>query len=132
MLRSQTATRHGITEQFTPPPLVVDSLKNLCVKLLQPVRELYGGPLFVSSGYRCPRLNKLVKGKPNSQHLKGEAADLDFGNKEANQLLFETIVNWQKRGFLEFDQLINEYDFEWVHVSYKLKGKNRNQVLLIS
>ncbi|AXE16261.1 peptidase M15 [Runella rosea] len=132
MLRSQTATRHSITEQFSPPPMVVDSLKNLCAKLLQPIRELYGGPLVVSSGYRCPRVNKLVGGKPNSQHLKGEAADLDFGTKEANKLLFEAIVEWKKRGFLEFDQLINEYDFAWIHVSYKLSGKNRNQILVVS
>jgi len=132
MLRSDTATRLGFTEQYDPPQTVIDSLTVLCKKLLQPIRELYGGHILVSSGWRCGRLNDHVGGKPNSQHLRGEAADLDFGTTEANKILFEQIVFWQKKGWIEFDQLINEYNYDWIHISYKRTGINRNQVLNIS
>lgn len=132
MLRSDSATRLGFTEQFEPPATVIDSLTVLCKKLLQPIRDLYGGPLRVSSGYRCPRTNNAVGGKENSQHLIGEAADLDFGSRLANKLLFERLVAWQKQGLIEFDQLLNEYDYAWIHVSYKRIGKNRNQILNIT
>lgn len=132
MLRSQTASRKGFDEQFNPPANVVDNLVVLCTKLLEPVRQLYGAPITISSGYRCQRVNKAVGGKPNSQHLTGEAADIDFGTREQNLKLFGMIQDWQKRGFLEFDQLLNEYDGDWVHLSFKRIGKNRNQVLNIT
>ena len=129
-LKSATAIRHGFKEQFTPPKDVVDNLQTLCVMLLQPIRNLYGMPIRISSGYRCKRLNKAVKGKPNSQHLTGQAADIDFGNAEDNLLLFNQIKEWQERGLIDFDQLIDEYKGSWVHISYN-KGNNRNQVLRI-
>lgn len=132
LLRSEKATQLGYAEQFEPPVVVVESLTVLCKKLLQPIRDLYGKPLLVSSGWRCFRTNKAVKGKSNSQHLTGEAADLDFGSREENKRLFEKIVAWQKAGLIEFDQCLNEYDFAWIHVSYKRIGKNRNQVLNIT
>lgn len=131
LLRSQTATRKGFTEQFNPPQTVIDSLTVLCKNLLQPIRELHGEALMISSGYRCERLNKAVGGKTNSQHLKGEAADIDFGTKELNRELFKLIVLWQKRGFIEFDQLINEYDYAWIHISYKRTGVNRNEIIAV-
>ncbi len=131
MLRSQTASRFGFDEQYSPPRMVVGSLIMLCVNLLQPIRDLYGKAIFVSSGYRCERVNAAVGGQPNSQHLKGEAADLDCGSREANKALFELIVVWQKQGLIEFDQLINEYGYEWIHISYRRTGKQRNQVLNI-
>jgi len=132
LLRSQTASRKKFDEQFNPPSNVVDNLVTLCTKLLEPVRELYGAPITISSGYRCQRTNKAVGGKPNSQHLTGEAADIDFGTRETNLRLFELIQEWHKRGFLEFDQLLNEFDGDWVHISYKRIGKNRNQTLNIT
>ena len=125
---SQTATRKGITEQFSPPPEVVESLRFLCANLLEKLRALNNNqPLMVSSGYRCPRLNKAVGGKPNSQHLRGEAVDIDFGSKPANRDFFNKI----KRSGMEFDQLLNEFDFAWVLISLKKEG-NRRQVLDIT
>jgi zinc D-Ala-D-Ala carboxypeptidase len=131
LLRSQTASRRKFDEQFNPPATVVDSLIVLCTKLLEPIRQLYGAPITISSGYRCPRLNKAVGGSPTSQHMIGEAADIDFGTREANLLLFDMIQEWQKNGFIEFDQLLNEFDGDWIHVSHKRIGKNRRQVLSV-
>lgn len=102
------------------------ALKQLVDNVLQPLRDLYGKPINVNSGYRSPLVNKHVGSKSkNSQHLKGEAADITGGSREENIKLYNLI-----RENLPFDQLINEYDFSWVHVSYKSRG-NRNQELKI-
>lgn len=125
---SQTATRKGISEQFSPPEEIVNNLRFLCSNLLEKLRELNGNqPLVVSSGYRCERLNRAVGGKPNSQHLRGEAVDIDFGSKPANRDFFNKV----KRSDLDFDQLLNEFDFAWIHISMKKAG-NRKQVLNIN
>jgi hypothetical protein len=125
---SQTATRKGITEQFSPPENVLANLRFLCTNLLERLRELNGNqPLMVSSGYRCERLNRAVGGKPTSQHLRGEAVDIDFGSKPANRDFFNKI----KKSNIEFDQLLNEFDFAWIHISLKREG-NRKQVLNIN
>lgn len=125
---SQTATRKGIKEQFTPPPEIVENLEFFCENLLEKLRELNGNtPLFISSGYRCERLNRAVGGKRTSQHLRGEAADIDFGSKPANRDFFNKI----KRSNLVFDQLLNEFDFAWIHISLKKEG-NRKQILDIN
>lgn len=123
LLASQTAVRRNITEQFTPDTEVIENLRALA-GLLQKVRDKIG-TLHVSSGYRCKALNRIIGGARNSQHTKGEAADLIFRGDGGNKLLFETIKN---SGF-EFDQLIDEFNYAWVHVSFKRNGKNRKQVL---
>ena len=102
------------------------ALKQLVDNVLQPLRDLYGKPIKVNSGYRSPLVNKHVGSKSEkSQHTKGEAADITGGSREENIKLYDLI-----REHLPFDQLINEYDFSWVHVSYKSKG-NRKQELKI-
>ena len=78
---------------------IVDNLTNLIENLLDPIRDAWGKPLHVNSGYRCPALNKAVGGKPTSQHLKGEAADITAGSKAENKKLFEMI----KESDLVFD-----------------------------
>ena len=78
------------------------------------MREWYGKPIIVNSGYRCEALNKAIGGAKSSQHMLGEAADITVGSKEENEKLFDYI-----KDNLEFDQLINESDFSWVHVSYR-------------
>ena len=100
-----------------------EALKSLINKVLDPLRELYGNPIFVSSGFRSLDLNRAVGGAKNSQHMKGEAADIYTGTKEGNKKLFELI-----RDNLPFDQLIDEKNFSWVHVSFR-EGHNRKQVL---
>ena len=121
--KSETASRLGINN--TAPPEVRASLENLVICLLDPLREAYGGPLYVNSGYRCPKLNAAVNGSPTSQHVKGEAADIDTRKgKTENARLFKLI-----RERFDFDQLIDEKNYSWIHVSFKSKNKNRRQIL---
>ena len=70
---------------------IIDNLTSLIENLLDSIRDAWGKPLHVNSGYRCPALNKAVGGKPTSQHLKGEAADITTGSKAENKKLFEMI-----------------------------------------
>ncbi len=125
MLESGTAKRLKITEQFTPSDLVVGNLTELCQHILQPLRDELG-PLLISSGYRCPRLNQGIGGAKNSQHLYGQAADVKGLGRITNKFIYDTILEMK----LPFDQLINEYDFSWVHVSYG--PRHRRQVLAIN
>ena len=128
LLASQTATRKNISEQFDPPAEIIENLKFLCENLLEKLRVLNGAqPLLLSSGYRCPRLNKAIGGVKNSQHIQGQAADVDFGSKKANKEFFDRI----RKSDIVFDQLLNEFGFSWVHISLKKEG-NRHQVLNIS
>lgn len=119
---STTADARGIKN--TPMLQETGNLKALADNVLDPLREWYGKPIYVNSGYRCPQLNHMVGGKPTSQHLKGEAADITAGSKEENRKLFDYI-----RANLTFDQLIDEKNFSWVHVSFKRNGENRKQII---
>jgi len=122
-LKSKTADEHGFMEQYSPPDEVIDNLENLCVKVLQPIRSLIG-ELTISSGYRCPRLNEAVKGRPKSQHVSGYAADIKFfeNKKLNNQIIIDTVLVNK----IVFDQMIWESGGRWVHISYR-EGKNRSQ-----
>ena len=93
--------------------------------LIQPLRDSIG-PIRISSGYRNPSLNRAIGGSVSSQHCKGEALDIQFWQmgKMMNKLIYEWILDSN----LEFDQMINEFDFAWIHISLKDKD-NRNQVL---
>lgn len=119
---STTADARGIKN--TPMLQETGNLKALADNVLDPLREWYGKPIYVNSGYRCPQLNRMVGGKPTSQHLKGEAADITAESKEENRKLFAYI-----RANLTFDQLIDEKNFSWVHVSFKRNGENRKQII---
>lgn len=123
LCHSGKARQLGISN--TPTNEIIDSLSDLVENVLDPAREKIGKPITVNSGYRCPELNKAVGGKPTSQHVQGEAADLTTGNREGNKRLYEII-----RDNLQFDQLINEHDYAWIHVSYR-QGSNRKQILKI-
>lgn len=122
LCRSTTADRLGINNKCNQEHVV--NLTALVDNVLDPLRTWYGKPLTVSSGYRCPALNKAVGGSATSQHMTGQAADIDTGDRQQNKLLFEYISK-----NLPFDQLIDESNFAWVHVSYRSDGKNRKQVL---
>lgn len=89
-------------------------MAGLVDNVLDPLREAWGHPLTVSSGYRCPALNRVVGGSATSHHMKGMAADITTGNKVDNRKLFQQIIDLN----LPFTQLIDEKDFSWVHVSY--------------
>lgn len=121
LTRSAKAERHGIDN--TPTPEATTALERLIKNILDPARAIYGRPITVTSGYRSPKLNEAVGGVPNSQHIKGEAADITAGSPAENRRLFAII-----RELGDFDQLIDENNFTWVHVSYKTSG-NRRQIL---
>ena len=108
----------------TPTEEIKTNLQHLIDKVLDPMREAYGKAVNVTSGYRSPAYNAAIGGAKNSQHMKGQAADLQTKEgKEGNKRLFEII---RKMG--NFDQLINEKDYSWIHVSYNPSG-NRKQIL---
>lgn len=118
---SDTALAKGIDNY--PTAEAISNLTRLVNNVLDPLREKYGKPIRVSSGYRSAILNRSVNGATSSQHRLGEAADITVGSKEGNKTLFEII-----KSELPFDQLIDEKDFSWVHVSFR-EGRNRKQVL---
>lgn len=118
LCRSDTARRLHINN--TPPPEVITRLDALIENLLDPIREAWGKPIKVNSGYRCPKLNKAVGGVGNSQHLYGEAADITTGTKDGNKALYEFI----RKNYV-FDQLIDEKNYSWVHVSFRMVNRNQ-------
>lgn len=107
----------------TPGKVEIENLKLVAEKIFQPCRDHFDQPLMVNSGYRSVAVNKSVGGASTSQHVKGEALDLDFEYAPDNKKLFDYI-----KDNLDFDQLINEFNYSWIHVSYKAVG-NRKQVL---
>ena len=126
MQRSTTADLHHVTN--VAPPEAVDCLRQLCLEVLEPLRQHLQAPVITNSGYRCPRLNTLVKGAHNSQHMLGQAADIRTESaRQAIEMMHFIMDNCR------FDQLILELKASgkrWVHVSYNA-GKNRQQVLVI-
>ena len=106
LCKSTTADRLGINNRCRQEH--VTALTALVDNVLDPLRTWWGKPITVNSGYRCPELNAAVKGSKTSQHMVGEAADIDTGDRQQNKLLFEYI-----RKNLPYDQLIDESNFAW-------------------
>lgn len=123
---SDTAERKKIDN--TPNADARLRMQRLIEQLLDPIRASWGAPITVNSGYRSPALNRAVGGVATSQHVKGEAADITVRSTADNKRLFDKIVELQKAGRIAFDQLIDESNYAWVHISYR-SGKNRNQIL---
>lgn len=128
LTRSETASRLHINNN--PGTIPIQNLQKLCDSILQPLRNAYGKPIFVNSGYRSPTLNKAIGGATNSQHMLGQAADITAKNnasmedkRAANKQLFYLILALD----LPFDQLINEKNYSWIHVSFG--PRNRRQIL---
>jgi zinc D-Ala-D-Ala carboxypeptidase len=121
--KSPTAIRNGIKNE--PNAQELSNMKLVAEKCFEPLREWYGKPIKVNSFFRCEKLNTLVKGSKTSQHVEGKAIDMDAGSKQENKKIFE----WCKAN-LVFDQIVNEYDFSWIHISYNA-SKNRNQILIV-
>ena len=122
LLKSNTALKHKLWNGA--PKEAEENLRALVDEVLDPLREAYGKPIRVNSGYRCPRLNNLVGGSPNSQHMRGEAADIQpvDGNEADLEVLAQFLIASGK-----FDQLILYPTF--IHVSYRRFGWNRKQIL---
>ena len=131
---SATALREGIDNR--PSKCAYHLLHVLVDQLLDPIREAWGEPIVVSSGYRCKELNDLVGGAKNSHHLLGCAADITVpqggkksstmseylplggGREGANRRLFKLIQQMQQERQIRFTQLIWEGEGRWIHISY--------------
>jgi hypothetical protein len=115
---SPTGLRMGIKN--VPNENHIKAMKLVAEKCFEPLREWYNKPIRINSFYRCPELNKAVKGSPTSDHMNGCSIDLSVGSKEENKKLHD----WCKDN-LDFDQLIWEYQGSWIHISYKQKGNRK-------
>lgn len=118
---SHTATRLAIDN--TPNASVTATLINVLIPAMQQVRDLIGQPVIIKSGYRCPYLNAIVRGAPNSDHLTGHAADFvapAFGDPLT--ICRALLAN---KDVLRWDTLI--FEVGWVHISFNVR--RRNQVL---
>lgn len=124
LCKSSTATKKGIAN--VPSAEERANLEALIANVLDPLREAWGKPIIVNSGFRCERLNKAVGGAAGSQHKTGEAADIEAVTRDPadNRRLFELV---RKLG-LPFDQMINEFGYDWVHISFS-RSRRRGQVL---
>jgi hypothetical protein len=127
--RSETAKRKGISNM--PTPEHIENFKKLAENIFQPIREHFGVPIHISSGYRSKALNTAIGGSLSSQHCQGEAIDIDMdgsSNGITNKMVFDFI-----KDNLVFDQMIWEFGTDknpdWVHVSYESTGKQRKQIL---
>ena len=126
LTKSQTATRLGFENK--PNQMQVLALTKLCENVLQPIRNKFEKPVFISSGFRSARLSEAIGSSSKSQHCKGEAVDIECPGTPNYD-----VASWIESN-LDFDQLILEFytpgipDSGWVHVSYKTEG-NRKSVL---
>lgn len=128
LTKSATAVRKGINNN--PSKEIEKSLTALVDNVLDPLREKWGAPIKVSSGYRCPALNRAIGGAAGSQHMKGEAADITSlsDSRDDNMKLLKLLLE----SGIPFDQVISE-DVDtknrpnWIHVSYTTKRANRKK-----
>ena len=114
---SQAAERFGYNN--SPNEQVISNLRDLCIHVLQPLREIVRIPVVISSGYRSPTVNAVIGGQYHSQHLEGKAADFSVPGMTLSEV-FNTVYK-----YLPYDQLIYEFG-RWIHVSYN-GTKNRYQ-----
>lgn len=122
--RSQTAARAGIEIHVLPATDIWRNVQALCEHVLEPLRSLLGDkPIIISSGYRPEKVNRLVGGAPDSQHVYGQAADMTVPGMTDYDL-----AHFAYASDLPFDQLIYEFG-RWVHISYNRSAKPRRDVL---
>ena len=127
--KSTTAKRLGINN-VPDDEWVIENLRQVAINVFQPLRDAFGCPIYVSSGYRGPELNRAIGGSLRSQHMEGRALDLDadvYGVCTNSQ-----IFDWIREN-VTFDQMVWEFgdqdNPDWVHVSYVHDGVNRGRCL---
>ena len=133
LTKSATAKRLKIDN--TPGQVITENLNRLIKEVLQPIRDAWGQPIIVTSGYRCERLNKAIGGALNSDHRFGCAADIKTvsDTRDDNKRLFDLIVQMSKDKEIVCRQIIDEYNYDWIHVSInnKYNKYKENQILHI-
>ena len=131
-INEATFSAKAVTNKISniPNESQLEAMQLVAEKLFEPLREWYGKPIKINSFFRSPKVNELVKGASNSNHLRGEAIDITAGSRTENKKLFD----WCKANFKDFDELIFEYGDasgpDWVHISFKSKG-NRKKIIHI-
>ena len=124
-IRSSTAERMGI-DNVPKDEEVIKNLRNLCLEILQPLRDYVGAPVHINSGYRCKELNVAVGGVKNSQHCRGEAADIRIASPKQGR----EWAAWIEDN-CRFDQMLlerNKNGAVWLHVSCKRDAEANRQV----
>ena len=136
MYITKNFTKEELVASATASKLKIDNTPSeeqgcmLCLlayRILQPLRDRYGKPIRITSGFRSKALNKALGGVPSSQHLKGEAADINNGVAE-NKKIFHLAKQMIDEGKLEVGQLIDEKGYSWIHISLP-DNKHKNQIL---
>ena len=119
-LFEMTATSRKV--ENTPSVEAVVNLCRLCNEVLEPARKIYGRPIIVTSGYRCPKLNAIVGGVPTSRHLTGQAADLRVESKELGRKLFDAL-----KTLPAIDELLFEHkgSARWIHVAWSEQPRHK-------
>lgn len=123
--KSRTAIKESIDN--TPDELTLEKMRHVAETIFEPLRQRYRVPIAITSFYRSPKLNKAIGGSSSSQHVKGEAIDIDADvyGAVSNRQIFNYI-----KDNLDFDQLIWEFgdnrEPAWVHVSAKKEGNRKN------
>ena len=124
LIRSNAAERMGI-DNVPKDEKVVENLRSLCLEVLQPLRDYVGAPVHINSGYRCPELNMAVGGVKNSQHCRGEAADIRIVSPKQGR----EWAAWIEDN-CRFDQMLlerNKNGAVWLHVSCKRDASKNRQ-----
>jgi hypothetical protein len=129
--QSNEADKRGIPNH--PNTAQKMNMEKLIERVLDPIRSLYGKPIYVNSGFRCVTLNKIVGGAKNSQHMEGKAADITAGSREENKKVWDVVMFLYQEGDIDFDQCINEKPDKdsnpsWIHISYN-EDNNRGEIL---
>lgn len=124
LIKSTTAKKYNISN--TPDEQQKQNLILLVDNILDKLREAYGKPIIVDSGFRCKTLNAIVGGASNSQHTLGQAVDIRTvpDTPKENKKLWDLVIQLN----LPFDQMINEFNYNWIHISYS--SRNRRQKLI--
>ena len=128
LIRSNTAERMGI-DNVPKDEKVIENLRHLCLEILQPLRDYVGAPVHINSGYRCPELNMVVGGVKNSQHCRGEAADIRIVSPKQGR----EWAAWIEDN-CRFDQMLlerNKSGAVWLHVSCKRDASKNRQSFTI-
>lgn len=124
-LRSDTATRYKIDN--TPNKEQLENIE-FVARQLEIIRSYYNKPMFISSGFRTKELNTLLKGSKTSQHMQGLAVDINLKSKNENKLFFNLVNKLIQENKIKVYQLIDEYNYKWVHIGFS-QNNPKGQVL---